>query len=166
MKSILIACTIAIIFMACKSKTDTNKDIVGIDSSAYKSNMMADTAKVEALAPGTTKRVVETRNPDGSSTTVTTTSNNKTSTTPKSGTVKTKTVASSGTGTGTTATTTTTTKKGWSSRAKGAVIGGVGGAVVGAAVSKKKGKGAIIGGVVGAAGGYIIGNEKDKKDGR
>ena len=128
MKSILIVFTLAIIFMACKSKTEANKDIVGIDSSAYyKNNMMADTAKVEALAPGTTKRIVETRNPDGSSTTVTTISNNKTSAATKTGTVKTKAVSSSGTGA---TTATTTTKKGWSSRAKGAVIGGVGGAVV------------------------------------
>jgi len=159
MRSILIVFVIALIFGACKSKTDTNKDIVGIDT-LYKNNVLADTAKVEALAPGTTKRVVETRNPDGSSTTVTTISNDKTSSR-KASTVRTGTVARSGT-----AATTTTTKKGWSNRAKGAVIGGVGGAVVGAAVSKKKGKGAIIGGAVGAAGGYIIGNEKDKKTGR
>jgi hypothetical protein len=165
MKSILVVLfAFTLIFVACKSKNETNKDIVGIDSAAYyKNNMMADTAKTEALAPGTTKRVVETRNPDGTITTVTTTSNNKTSSATKTGTARTSTVASTGTGS---TTTTTTAKKGWSSRAKGAVIGGVGGAVVGAAVSKKKGKGAVIGGVVGAAGGYIIGNEKDKKDGR
>jgi hypothetical protein len=162
MRSFLIVFVIALIFMACKSKTDTNKDIVGTDTSYYKNNMLADTAQVEALAPGTTKRIVETRNPDGSSTTVTTVTNNKPTSATRTSTVRTGSVASSGTGT----TTTTTTKKGWSNRAKGAVIGGVGGAVVGAAVSKKKGKGAIIGGAVGAAGGYIIGNEKDKKAGR
>ena len=162
MRSFLIVFVIALIFMACKSKTNPNKDIVGIDTSYYKNNMLADTARVEALAPGTTKRVVETRNPDGSSTTVTTITNNKPTSATRTGTVRTGSVASSGAGT----TTTTTTKKGWSNRAKGAVIGGVGGAVVGAAVSKKKGKGAIIGGAVGAAGGYIIGNEKDKKAGR
>jgi hypothetical protein len=162
LSSLLFVVAIVLTFIACKSKTDTNKDIVGIDSSAYyRNNVMADTAKVEALAPGTTKRVVETRNPDGSSTTVTTISRNKTSSATRSGTARTATVANSGSGT-----TTVTRKKGWSSRAKGAVIGGVGGAVVGAAVSKKKGKGALIGGAVGAAGGYIIGNEKDKKSGR
>jgi hypothetical protein len=59
-----------------------------------------------------------------------------------------------------------TQKKGWSKAAKGAVIGGAGGAIVGAAVSNKKGKGAIIGGVVGAGTGYIIGRSEDKKDGR
>ena len=56
-------------------------------------------------------------------------------------------------------------KKGWSSAAKGAVIGGVGGAVAGAVINgKNRGKGAIIGGVIGAAGGYILGRKKDKKE--
>ncbi len=58
-----------------------------------------------------------------------------------------------------------TKKKGISDAAKGAVIGGVGGAVAGAVIGKG-GKGAIIGGVIGAAGGYIIGRGKDKKSGR
>ena len=53
-------------------------------------------------------------------------------------------------------------KKGWSNSAKDAVIGGVGGAVVGAVISKKKGTGAVIGGILGAAGGYILGKKKDK----
>jgi hypothetical protein len=44
--------------------------------------------------------------------------------------------------------------------AKGAVIGGIAGAGVGAAVSKDKSKGAIIGGVVGAGTGYAIGHKK------
>lgn len=57
-------------------------------------------------------------------------------------------------------------KKGWSKSAKGAVIGAAGGAVVGAAVSKKKGKGALIGAAVGAGTGYVIGRGEDKKDGR
>lgn len=42
-------------------------------------------------------------------------------------------------------------KKGWSSTAKGAVIGAGAGAITGAVVSKKKGQGAIIGGLAGAA---------------
>ena len=70
--------------------------------------------------------------------------------------------ASSGSGT----TQTPAKKEGWSKAAKGAVIGGASGAVVGAVVSKKKGKGAIIGGILGAGGGYVIGRSKDKKDGR
>lgn len=58
-----------------------------------------------------------------------------------------------------------TKKKGISDAAKGAAIGGVGGAVAGAVIGKG-GKGAIIGGVIGAAGGYILGRAKDKKSGR
>lgn len=57
-------------------------------------------------------------------------------------------------------------KKGWSDAAKGATIGGVGGAVAGAVISKNKGRGAVIGGVIGAAGGYILGRRADKKSGR
>lgn len=59
-------------------------------------------------------------------------------------------------------------KKGWSSTAKGAVIGAGAGAITGAAVSKKKGQGAIIGGLAGAAvgagTGAIIDGEKKKKE--
>lgn len=55
--------------------------------------------------------------------------------------------------------------EGWSGAAKGATIGGVGGAVAGAVIGKG-GKGAIIGGVIGAAGGYILGRKADKKSGR
>ena len=57
-------------------------------------------------------------------------------------------------------------KKGWSSAAKGAVIGAGAGAVTGILVDKKDGRGAAIGGVVGAGTGYIIGRQKDKKTGR
>ena len=58
-------------------------------------------------------------------------------------------------------------KKGWSHGAKDAVIGGVGGAVIGVIADKKnRGVGGVIGGVVGAAAGYGIGHHKDKKQGR
>jgi hypothetical protein len=56
-------------------------------------------------------------------------------------------------------------KEGISKAAKGAIIGGVGGAVAGGVITKK-GKGAVIGGIIGAAGGYILGRKKDKEDGR
>lgn len=62
--------------------------------------------------------------------------------------------------------TTTPEKKGWSSAAKGAVIGGVIGAGTGVIVDKKDGRGAAIGGVLGAGTGYVIGREQDKKSGR
>lgn len=58
-------------------------------------------------------------------------------------------------------------KKGWSKAAKYAVIGGAGGAVMGAVIHKKnRVKGAVIGGVLGGGGGYVIGRSKDKKEGR
>lgn len=52
----------------------------------------------------------------------------------------------------------------WSHATKDAVIGGVGGAIGGAVLSKKKAKGAIIGGIIGAAGGYIFGKARDNKE--
>lgn len=69
---------------------------------------------------------------------------------------------------GTTTTTTQTQKKGWSSTAKGAVIGAGVGAVGGAIINKKDpGKGAVIGGLIGAGAGAgtgaIIDAEKKKK---
>ncbi|MCY7292846.1 MAG: hypothetical protein LH615_11770 [Ferruginibacter sp.] len=56
-------------------------------------------------------------------------------------------------------------EEGWSQAAKGATIGGVGGAVAGAVIGKGA-KGAAIGGIIGAAGGYILGRKADKKSGR
>ena len=61
----------------------------------------------------------------------------------------------------------TTTKKGWSRRAKGAAIGGGGGAILGAVINKNnRVVGGAIGGAIGAGLGYVIGNELDKKHGR
>lgn len=57
-------------------------------------------------------------------------------------------------------------RKATSNGTKGAVVGGVGGALAGAAISHDHSKGAIIGGVAGATGGYLIGHHKDKKYGR
>ena len=58
-------------------------------------------------------------------------------------------------------------KKGWSKKAKGAVIGAGTGAAAGAVINKKnRVAGGVVGGVVGAAAGYGIGRHKDKKDGR
>jgi hypothetical protein len=58
-------------------------------------------------------------------------------------------------------------KKGWSRKAKGAVIGGGGGAVLGAVIDKhNRLLGGALGGALGAGLGYVIGNELDKKHGR
>ena len=61
----------------------------------------------------------------------------------------------------------TTAKKGWSRKAKGAAIGGGGGAILGAVINKNNRLvGGAIGGALGAGIGYVIGNELDKKHGR
>ncbi|WP_207432234.1 YMGG-like glycine zipper-containing protein [Sabulibacter ruber] len=52
-------------------------------------------------------------------------------------------------------------KKGWSKKAKGAVIGGTGGAAAGAIIGG--GKGAVIGAAAGTVAGGAIGRKKDKK---
>ncbi|WP_345952607.1 glycine zipper domain-containing protein [Mucilaginibacter sp. PAMB04168] len=54
-------------------------------------------------------------------------------------------------------------KKGMSSQAKGALIGGAGGAVAGTLIGHNV-KGALIGGAIGAGGGYIIGNEHRRNE--
>lgn len=55
-------------------------------------------------------------------------------------------------------------RKGLSHGAKDAIIGGVGGGVVGALIDKKnRGVGGAIGAAVGAAAGFGIGHAKDKK---
>lgn len=58
-------------------------------------------------------------------------------------------------------------KKGWSAKAKGAVIGTATGAAAGAIINKRnRGAGAVIGGVLGAAAGTGAGAVIDKKNGR
>ncbi|RYD51530.1 MAG: hypothetical protein EOP52_10160 [Sphingobacteriales bacterium] len=54
-------------------------------------------------------------------------------------------------------------KKGWSKKAKGAAIGGVGGAVLGGVVGGTKG--AVIGGAAGAGGGYLYGKRRTNRKG-
>jgi hypothetical protein len=60
-----------------------------------------------------------------------------------------------------------TKKKGWSAKAKGAVIGAGTGAVAGAVINKRnRVAGAVIGGILGAGAGTGIGAILDKKNGR
>ena len=62
---------------------------------------------------------------------------------------------------------TTPAKRGWSAKAKGAVIGAGAGAVGGAIINKKnRGAGAVIGGLGGAAIGTGVGAIIDRKKGR
>ena len=144
--------TIAFVFGACKngsSDLQTNKVMLTDTTGNYSKSISSDTvAEMQKVAKPANHESNESRNkPTNSS--VTSRDNSTISTNNEN-----------------TTTNATAKKKGWSSRAKGAVIGGATGAVGGAIISKKKGKGAIIGGLAGAAGGYIIGNEKDKKTGR
>lgn len=163
MKKIIYIFIMTAGFAACKGKKtdlDTNKEMVTLSDPAYTGSYLTDTGAVANTDAYTGGEVVsgkatvpEANNPPRNS------GNSGGSYGSGSGSSSQGSSASAGTGT-------TAEKKGISKAAKGAIIGGVGGAVAGAVVSKKKGKGAIIGGVVGAAGGYIIGRNKDKKDGR
>ncbi len=164
MKKIIYLVVIAAAFAACKGKNsdlNANKEMVVLtDSSFYNSSYLSDTGAVAnrdefinngtvvsgkatvAEAKSTPRRNTRSGSSNGSYGSNSSGSN-----------------SSSGTGT------TTNRKKGISKAAKGAIIGGVGGAVAGAVIGKN-GKGAIIGGAIGAAGGYIIGRSKDRRDGR
>ena len=170
MKNLSMIFMAAIVFASCKSKDtslQTDKNIVILtDTSKAAGSYLSDTGLAKKpvavapvyVAPAPTKRTTTTKR--RSSTTYGNSSagnNNTNSTNNGSG-------NDNNSGSGTTNTTQSTRKKGWSKTAKGAVIGGVGGAVAGAVIGK--GKGAIIGGVIGAAGGAIIGRSKDRKDGR
>ncbi len=179
MKKILTVFAFASVFVACKNQSslDKTKDVVLVSDTlgAYKSNYSTDTAsthQANALINGdkTTGVVGATGN---GTRTPTPRYNTRSSSRSRSNTNRTSSNRNTGNGTmgsngnnGSSGTARTTRKKGWSKAAQGTVIGGVGGAVAGAVISKNKGKGAVIGGVVGAAGGYIIGRGKDKKDGR
>jgi len=160
MKKLFYILAISASFVACKSKTDmnTNKEMVVLTDSSYNSSYLTDTGAVANTDMYDQGGVVS-----GKATVPQRTTPVRSSSSSNSGT------ASSGGGSssqGSTASTTTAPqKKGISKAAKGAIIGGVGGAVAGAVIGKS-GKGAAIGGVVGAAGGYIIGRSKDRKDGR
>lgn len=155
MKNILLAFALVTTFAACKNKQDDTRNIQFMsDSSAYNNDMYSDTSNVETATAPVPVSVRPHSVTSGTSSKTTTT--RTTNTTP-----------TSNNGTQSTTTQTTTRKKGWSSAAKGAVIGGGVGAIGGAIISRKKPvQGAIIGGVTGAAGGYIIGKSIDKKKGR
>lgn len=166
-------CIAATIFAACNSdqKTDleTTKDVMVTDSAGlYNSNASADTANapvldVQPVAPvkTETKVIYVDRTPRPTPSRRPTNTNNTTQGTNNNGNGSANTTNDNQT---VTTPTQPQKKEGWSNAAKGAVIGGVGGAISGAVISKKKGKGAVIGGVLGAAGGYIIGKKKDKKE--
>lgn len=164
MKKIFIVSTVVTLFVACKgNKTnlDADKQMVTLsDSSMYNSSYLSDTGRMAQPVPPVVTAPARYTN---SSPAPRRYANSGTSTRRSTG-VSSK-ARSTSSGTANSGTTTSTRKKGWSKAAKGATIGGVGGAVAGAVITKS-GKGAVVGGVIGAAGGYILGRSKDKKDGR
>jgi len=193
MKKLLLSLTLGslVIFSACSSKKEEPKrDMVLLNDAMYQSSMNTDTATVvpdefeeetkyvaprkiqaERPAPKRKKYVAPVNNNtyENNQTTVPPVVVNTPAPAPTTAPVpSTGTGTETGAGTGTNETTAEKApekKEGISKGAKGAIIGGVGGAVVGGILSKK-GKGAVIGGVIGAAGGYILGRKKDRQDGR
>lgn len=161
MKQLLIILLATIVLASCKRKDNlqTDKNIVIMtDTSKASGSYLNDTGLAKkpvavapvAAAPAPTKRTTSTRHRSstryGNSST---TNNNSTVNNSGSGNYPTQPVR----------------RRGISKAAKGAIIGGVGGAVIGGVIGKNA-KGAIIGGAAGAAGGYILGRSKDRKDGR
>lgn len=154
MKKIMLGVALVAMFAACTSKKSDldNANVVLVqdtfrmynnsvltDQSPYGDEYVAPAAPVRRTSAATSRRSTS------SATRTSSSSNNN------SGTVATAPAK----------------KKGWSNRAKGAVIGAGAGAIGGAIINgRNRGAGAAIGAVIGAAGGYIIGNEKDKKSGQ
>lgn len=188
MKKIFTVLAAAAMFAACNSKSDldTQKDVVATDpSKMYTSNASTDVStaapkeQAPTVAPTRTiirERVVYiNRTPRATHQTVreadpvepvinTVPQSQSQANAGTASTQGTGTSVGTGAGEGTSMPSAAPVekKKGWSSAAKDATIGGVGGAVVGAVLSRNKGKGAIIGGVLGGVGGYILGRKKDK----
>ena len=160
MKQLSIILLATIFFVSCKRKDNlqTDKNIVIMtDTSKAAGSYLNDTGLAKkpiavapvAAAPAPTRRTTTSR--QRSSTRY---GNSSASTTNNS------TVTNNGN-----TTAQPSRRRGISKAAKGAIIGGVGGAVIGGVIGKNV-KGAAIGGAVGAAGGYIIGRKKDRRDGR
>ncbi len=162
MKNIFYIFALITLLAACKSKSspdlESNKDLMILTDPSMNGNYLSDTGVVATAAM---RNSTVTPNMNGNTFTKNTRRSGG-----SNGRVYGSSVSSGGTASSSgTGSNTRTSKKGISKAAKGAIIGGVGGATVGAVIGKN-GKGAVIGGVIGAAGGYIIGRKQDKKDGR
>lgn len=150
-------------FVACKGKQEvnTNKELVLLTDSSYNSSYLTDTGAVANTDMYDNGGEVI----SGKATVPARTTPSRSSSASSGGSTRSNSGGSTGSSGSSGTTASTNQKKGISKAAKGAIIGGVGGAVAGAVIGKNA-KGAIIGGAVGAAGGYIIGRSKDRKDGR
>ena len=148
MKKALNILITAFVLTAChnRSNLETDKNMLMSDTSKmYNSSILTDTGSVIQAAP--LNNSGEAYLPVSNTSPV---------------------YANRNTGSGRTHTTSTryVRRRGWSHAAKDATIGGVGGAITGALVSRHHGNGALIGGLLGAGGGYLIGHGKDKREGR
>jgi outer membrane lipoprotein SlyB len=158
MKKIILIVAVAASFAACKNKSGP-----GYDTSRY---MLVDTTGMVVSTPATdvmkSAGVTATRTMEANKIPLTTSTSTENARTTSNA------VYPANTSTTTTTTTTSTVPKrdkGWSSAAKGTVIGAGTGAVVGA-IATHSVKGAIIGTVLGGGAGYLIGRHKDRKSGR
>lgn len=166
MKKTLYLFVVVAAFAACKGKNselNANKEMVVLTDSSYSNaSYLSDTGAVSNTEEFINNGVVVSGKSTVPERAVSPRKTTRSSSNNNSGTYN----NNSGSGTSSEGTTTSTTRRsGVSKAAKGAIIGGVGGAVAGGIIGKS-GKGAVIGGVVGAAGGYIIGRSKDRRDGR
>lgn len=184
MKKLLLSLSIVAAFTACKSgkqQNETETSLLLSPNTAYQNSSLTDTAQAAeqqkitqaprviekttiiyrdapVKKPKTQKPVFESEPTVNASTTTTETKDSTQSGTASAETGNTNSQAAE-------TEEAQPEKKGMSKAAKGAIIGGVGGAVAGAVIGKN-GKGAVIGGIIGAAGGYVLGRKQDKKDGR
>lgn len=158
MKKIVSFCVIATVMMACNTKAKKEAEILQakqmtIDSITkvedIRKNTIDSMQAVAATAKAKEQKVIVVKEPSTHHSHASTSSNSS-NTSDNSNT--------------TTTTTTTTRKKGWSSTAKGAVIGAGVGGITGAMIDKKKGRGAVIGGLLGAGAGAGVGAIIDGKE--
>ena len=147
MKQILSICVIASIMIGCKSKAKQEAELLQAKQMTIDSitkvedirKITIDSMNAVAAAKAKEERVIIVKTVHSKS-------------------------SSNSNNSGTTTTTTTTRKKGWSSTAKGAVIGAGVGGITGAMIDKKKGRGAVVGGLIGAGAGAGVGAIIDKKE--
>ena len=142
MKYLLLFFGLALLF-SCQNRQaeiDAQKNIIPFDTALYKSNYFTDRSADNNLVPA--NNTASAQRTTSRHTAIHRTSSNRTR----------YAVAPA-------------KPRGWSSAAKGAAIGGVGGAILGGVITHKVG-GAIIGGAIGAGAGYAIGRAKDRKTGR
>ncbi|EOR95731.1 : hypothetical protein [Arcticibacter svalbardensis MN12-7] len=163
MKKILIILAFASIVVACSSNKKTEADLKAKNDSM---KIMKDSLKLDSFQRASTlieeqKRIEAQEAKEAEEAAVLAAAARKS--TKSTNTVR---YVNSPSSSSTSAATTQSQKKGMSSAAKGALIGGGAGAVTGILVDKKNGRGAIIGGVLGAGTGYVIGRGKDVKSGR